>query len=143
MASCTRPSFTELSTTTLYEVLRLRSEVFVVEQACAYGDLDGRDREPATRHLWIEDGGTVVAYLRVLDDGDGAAHRPRGDGPDAPPAWPGRPVGGSRARLDRPARSTLDAQSYLRGWYEAFGFRVDGPEFLDDGIPHVPMRLDR
>ena len=64
-------SFTELSTTTLYEVLRLRSEVFVVEQACAYGDLDGRDREPATRHLWVEDGGTVVAYLRVLDDGDG------------------------------------------------------------------------
>jgi len=135
-------SFAELSTTTLYELLRLRSEVFVVEQACVYADIDGRDLEPTTRHLWISEGGTVAAYLRVLDDGDvlrigrvvtAATHRHQG--------LAGRLVEAALATTEGPV--VLHAQSYLTAWYEAFGFRADGPEYLDDGIPHVPMRLDR
>ena len=61
-------SFRDLDTTTLYSILRLRSEVFVVEQECAYGDIDGRDTEPGTRHVWFERDGEVRAYLRVLRD---------------------------------------------------------------------------
>src|SRR5690606_34048120 len=67
-------SFAELDAPTLYRLLKLRVDVFVVEQKCAYPELDGRDLEPETRHLWIEDGaGAPLAYLRVLREPDGAA----------------------------------------------------------------------
>ena len=56
-------SFDELDPATLYEILRLRVDVFVVEQECAFADLDGRDREPTCRHLWLSREGEVVAYL--------------------------------------------------------------------------------
>ena len=63
--------FDELDRTTAYRLWQLRSLVFVVEQDCPYLDLDGRDLEPATVHLWVEDeAGTPVATLRLLDDGD-------------------------------------------------------------------------
>ena len=56
-------AFSELDAATLYGLLRLRVDVFVVEQKCAYPELDGRDDEPDTRHLWIPDGdGTPLAY---------------------------------------------------------------------------------
>ena len=133
-------SFEELDARTGYLLWRLRSAVFVVEQACAYLDLDGRDLEPATRHLWLEADGAPVAYLRVLDDGDCARigrvatageHRGRGLADRL-----------MRAALDlvgdRPC--VLDAQTYLAGYYARLGFTATGPEFLDDGIPHLPMR---
>ena len=61
-------TFAEIEPRTLYGILRLRAEVFVVEQACAYLDLDGRDLEPATRQLWIEaEAGAVIATARVLE----------------------------------------------------------------------------
>lgn len=131
----------QLSPARLYDLLRLRVDVFVVEQHCPYPELDGRDGEPATLHLWTADGsGRPTAYLRVLAESDGCArigrvctqldHR----------------GGGLAARLmDRAIRETegrrvlLNAQSHLRGWYERFGFTVDGAEFLEDGIPHLPM----
>ena len=62
--------FAELRVATLYGILRLRSDVFVVEQNCVYTDMDGRDLEPATQHLWVEDRGDVIAALRILDAGD-------------------------------------------------------------------------
>ena len=136
---CTAVPFAELDTTTLYAVARLRQEVFVVEQACPYPDLDGRDPEPGTRHVLLEDDG-LLGYGRVLDDGDVwrvgrivLAPAARGQGladvvmHTALAVCPGRPV-------------VLDAQAPLAGWYATFGFAVDGPEFLEDGIPHVPMR---
>src|SRR5690242_13172537 len=58
----------ELDAPTLYRILALRSEVFVVEQECVYLDQDGRDLEPAARQLWIERGGDVVATVRLLQD---------------------------------------------------------------------------
>ena len=123
----------------LLELLRLRVDVFVVEQACAYHELDGRDGETSTRHLWLSDGCRPVAYLRLLDDGDArrigrvatAADR-RGEGLAA------RLV--SHALATSAAPWVLDAQSHLEGWYRAFGFEACGDAFVEDGIEHVPMR---
>jgi ElaA protein len=133
-------AFAELTPHQVYGILGLRSEVFVVEQAAAYLDIDGRDVEAATRHLWFEDdAGTVLATARVLDDGDARRigrvvtrpdHRGRG--------LAGALVAHALTSTAGPWR--LDAQSYLLAWYEGFGFVADGPEYEDDdGIPHVPM----
>ena len=61
--------FSELDPATLYAILRLRVDVFVVEQNAPYAEIDGRDTEPETVHVWFEDGGVPVADLRVLRDG--------------------------------------------------------------------------
>jgi ElaA protein len=137
----------DLDPRTAYAVWRLRQDVFVVEQSCAYPDLDGRDLEPGTRHvLLLTPAGDVVATARVLDDGD----RWRIGRVVCHPAVRG--TGAShvlmRAALDAVARAgdrdvVLDAQSPLTGFYGRFGFVADGPEFLEDGIPHTPMRLRR
>ena len=64
-------AFADLDGATLYRLLRLRIDVFVVEQNCPYPELDGRDTEPDTHHLWFaEDGGEPLAYLRVLREGE-------------------------------------------------------------------------
>jgi ElaA protein len=134
-------SFAELDAPTLYGLLRLRVDVFVVEQRCAYPELDGRDLEPETRHLWIEgDDGAPLAYLRVLRDPDGAARigrvvtapHARGRGLAAALMAAALRVVGDRA-------SRLDAQTPVAGFYARFGYRVAGEEYLDEGIPHVPM----
>jgi len=132
-------TFVELTPAELYGILRLRAEVFVVEQAAAYLDPDGRDTEPTARQLWFEgEAGTVVATARVLDDGDARRigriatrtdHRGRGLAAQLVNHFLASAVGPWR----------LDAQAHLSGWYERFGFAVDGPEYDDDGIPHVPM----
>jgi ElaA protein len=130
----------ELAPGVLYAILRLRSEVFVVEQDCVYLDPDGRDAEPGARQLWIADEatGAVLATARVLDDGDA-----RRIGRIA--TVPARRGEGLAARLVDHFLATsagpwrLDAQTQLSGWYERFGFAVDGPEYDDDGILHVPM----
>jgi len=132
--------FDQLDPRSAYLLWRLRSAVFVVEQQCPYLDLDGRDLEPGTRHLWVEYDDAPVACLRLLDDGDctrigrvavAEGHRGRG--------LAGRLVAAALQMVgDR--RCVLDAQSYLADWYARLGFEQTGPEFLDDGIPHVPMR---
>lgn len=132
-------SLAEVKPETLYLILQLRADVFVVEQECAYLDLDGRDLEPAARLLWIEDdSGAVIATARVLDDGDARRigrivthpdHRNRG--------LAAQLVEHFLATTDGPWR--LHAQAHLADWYSRFGFVVDGPEYLEDGIPHVPM----
>jgi ElaA protein len=132
--------FAELTPTDLYSILRLRAEVFVVEQNCAYLDPDGRDCESSARHVWIDEPGRgMVAYLRVLDDGDA---RRIGRVVTNPAA---RSAGHAALLMEHAlAASTgpwvLDAQSYLVGWYERFGFSPSGAEFLEDGIPHTPMQ---
>jgi ElaA protein len=134
--------FAELDTATLYALLRLRVDVFVVEQRCAYPELDGRDTDPGTRHLWITgDAGAPLAYLRLLAEPGGVARI-------------GRVVvakeargGGHAARLMERALDlagdwpcVLDAQSYLVDFYRRHGFAPAGPEYVEDGIAHVPMR---
>ena len=134
--------FEELDARTAYELWRLRESVFVVEQECAYQELDGRDVEPGTRHVWASLDGRPVGYLRVLDDGPHArigrvlvAAGHRGAGLAATLVGVALDLIG-----DRP--SVLDAQSHLAGWYARFGYRPDGDDFVEDGIPHVPMRRD-
>ncbi|MEU9807520.1 GNAT family N-acetyltransferase [Mycobacterium sp. NPDC050853] len=132
----------DLDAATLYGLLRLRAEAFIVGQNCAYQDLDGRDLEPGTRHFWIGDSdGNVVCGLRLLED-------PAGEG-----FWIGRVCTteaergqGHAARLVRAvlteiggARCRLNAQAHLKDMYGKLGFVVAGDEFLEDGIPHVPM----
>ncbi|GID67380.1 ElaA protein [Actinoplanes cyaneus] len=132
-------SFRDLTAATLYDILRLRSDVFVVEQECVYPDLDGRDTEPGTRHLWFSRDREIRAYLRILDDHGTerigrvvTAKSARGSG------LAGRLLGHALEIIGhRPA--VLDAQSYLVGFYGKFGFEVSGPEFVEDGIPHTPM----
>lgn len=136
-------TFAELDAATLYAILQLRSDVFVVEQRCAYRDLDGRDTEPATRHLWIDRAaGAVGAYLRTLDEGAGVTRIGR---VVTAPELRGR---GLADRLVRhavaaaPGVVVVAAQAHLTGWYRRRGFVVDGPAFVEDGIDHVPMRRD-
>jgi ElaA protein len=135
-------SVAEIDPVVLYEILRLRVDVFVVEQECPYPELDGRDLEPTALLLWFaDDDARVLATLRVLHDGEdrrigrvatAAAARGRGLAADLMRAA----VAGCEGRLIR-----LDAQAHLSGWYARFGFVVDGDEFLEDGIPHLPMTL--
>jgi ElaA protein len=132
-------TFRELDTSTLYAILRLRGDVFVVEQKCLYADLDGRDTEPGTRHLWFDDGDRIVAYLRILDDGEHArigrvltAAEARGAGLAGRLMSEALTVIGNRA-------SVLDAQAHLVGFYEKLGYTANGPQYDEDGIPHVPM----
>ena len=132
----------ELAPRVLYRILRLRAQVFVVEQTCVFLEPDGRDLEPACRHLWIAgDDDDVIAAARVLDDGDARrigrivtaeAHRRRGLATQLVQHF-----------LDRYRGPwVLDGQAHLAGWYRRFGFEVSGPEYLDDGILHVPMRRE-
>lgn len=131
--------FDDLDARTAYDVWRLRQQVFVVEQASPYPDLDGRDLEPTTRHMLLTDEGALVGYLRLLDDGDAArigrvvvARSARGRGlADALMGAALKETG------DRSVR--LDAQVALTGWYARYGFAVTGPEFDEDGVRHAPM----
>lgn len=130
----------EMSPRDLYEVLALRVAVFVVEQECAYPELDGRDPEPDVVHWWSrDDAGLLTACLRVLVE-PGVGHR-IGRVASAPTA---RRTGAAAALMRAamatlPGRVVLGAQVRVRGFYERLGFAVDGPEYDEDGIPHVTM----
>jgi ElaA protein len=138
-----RSAFADLDATTLYALLKLRSDVFVVEQECAYPELDGRDLEPTAEHHWVEaDDGRPLAYLRVLDEGDGTVRVGRVvTDPSARSAGLARQL--VEAVLAEHGDVRADAQSHLRRWYEALGFEVTGDEYVEDGIPHLPMRRTR
>ena len=137
-------AFAELDLAALYAILRLRTDVFVVEQACPYPEVDGRDTEAATRHLWlspVDEPAGPKSYLRILGEPDGGARIGR-----VCTAADARGAGLSRllmnAALERVGDRScvLDAQSYLVGFYASFGFSAAGEEFVEDGIAHTPMR---
>ena len=136
MSDIQAAGFNELSTDRLYSILHLRVEVFVVEQECAYSEIDNRDAQAT--HYWIDDEAGIASYLRVLREDN----RYR--------------IGRVVTRIDARSRGlskrlmhhvmsitegpwVLSAQSYLRDWYADLGFSQTGPEFLEDGIPHIPM----
>jgi ElaA protein len=125
----------------VYEMCVLRQQVFVVEQRCAYPDLDGRDLEPETRHvLMSDDADRVLGYARVVDD----AETWRIGRVVLHPSVRGRGLAEglmhTALQVCRGRDVVLDAQTPLAGWYAGLGFAATGPEFLEDGIPHVPMR---
>jgi ElaA protein len=138
--------FDALGRDELYGILQLRVEVFVVEQRCPYQELDGKDQ--VALHIFASDGKRIVATARVLPPGER-------DGRDA--AWIGRVVTAAAVRgsgvgkelMTRALAAVrehfgdvavrLNAQKQVSPFYAAFGFTVDGDEFLEDDIPHVPM----
>lgn len=134
--------FSELTVGDLHDILRLRVDVFVVEQECPYAEVDGRDPLPGTRHLWIAGAdGSPDAYLRLLDE---PAARRIGRVVVRPSA---RGEGLGRVLIEYVVAGyggpwELEAQAHLARWYETMGFVVTGPEIDVDGIPHVPMRRE-
>jgi len=137
-------AFADLTASDVYDVARLRQDVFVVEQKCAYPDLDGRDPQAGTGHVLMREAADLLGYARVLDDATtwrigrvvlASSTRGRGLADGLIDAALGY------CRSADPERDVvLDAQTPLAGWYAGFGFVVDGAEFLEDGIPHTPMR---
>jgi ElaA protein len=135
--------FDDLNARSFHDIVRLRLDTFVVEQECPYRELDGRDILPTTQHIWIEEEGEVVSYLRLYPGTDGAdwigrvvtaaGHRNRGLGAVL--------VRHTLSVAGRPVR--ISAQARLQRWYESFGFQRCGEDFLEDGIPHTPMVLER
>lgn len=134
----------DLSPERLYALLRLRVEVFVVEQHCPYQEMDDRDLEHGTRHFWIGSDTDVdlpVAYLRVLEEPDGSFRIGR-----VCTAKNARGKGLSRRLMEAAladvggADSVLEAQSQVAGLYEIFGFTTEGEEYVEDGIAHITMR---
>jgi len=136
--------FSELSTDELYEIIRLREKVFVVEQNCVYLDADGKDK--SAYHILLRDESGLLAYLRVLDRGVSFAS-----------VSLGRVVSAQRRRglgtivLKEGIRTAkekfnadeivIEAQTYARLFYERQGFVKTSDEFLEDGIPHIQMTL--
>jgi ElaA protein len=138
--------FDELSATELYAILRLRSEVFVVEQHCVFLDMDDKDQ-----HCWHVSGwedGMLVAYTRLVPAGISYDEPSIGRVVTSPHA---RNKGYGRILMEVSIEKMLSifgkqpikigAQLYLKNFYESIGFSVSGPVYLEDGIDHIEMRF--
>ncbi|MFT6779790.1 MAG: ElaA protein [Paraglaciecola sp.] len=140
--------FTDLSTTQLYEILHLRSEVFVVEQNCVYQDLDRKDIQTTVRHLMMVDNKQLLGYARLLPSGISYDTSSIGRIIISPMA---RDKGLGRLliqeamdctfRLWPKVAITIGAQSHLSKMYQSFGFKEISKHYLEDGILHVDMHI--
>lgn len=140
-------TFNELDTLTLYSLLQLRVDVFVVEQNCPYPELDDKDLHPQTRHIILKKGDKVIAYSRVL-------------APDVSFAgFPGigrvcisqtaRRLGLGKILVEKTLAETatlwpqtdihISAQCYLQRFYQDLGFKAASEPYLEDDIPHLKM----
>ena len=137
-------SFSELTTTELYEILQLRSQVFVVEQNCVYQDIDNKDQNAL--HVIGYKKNILVAYTRIFKPGDYFKQ-----------ASLGRVVVSKNERKYSYGHLILkhsieaifnnfnqsiikiSAQTYLKKFYQSHGFNQIGDEYLEDGIPHIAM----
>ena len=135
--------FNELSTNELYEILKTRSEIFVVEQDCVYQDLDDKDQDAIHVFCWNE-AGRVAGCLRVFwkDEEAGIAQIGR-----VVTLEHGLGIGGEILHKGvelaieqfKARKIYLEAQQYATGYYAKEGFEVVSDMFLEDGIPHVQM----
>lgn len=138
--------FKQLTVDELYELLRVRSEVFVVEQDCVYQDMDGDDKQAI--HVWLTEGSKVVALARVCPAG---VHLPtisigrvittvRGKGY-------GKQIMLAAIKVAQEHFGAtcidIEAQEYAKGFYEGVGFKQTSDTFMLDGIPHIKMRWER
>jgi ElaA protein len=145
MLTVTVKNFEAFEIDELYDVLQLRSQVFVVEQDCVYLDIDGKDRK-ALHVIGKNDQGTVVAYTRLFKAGDyfekasigrvvvAENARAFGYGHDIMKA--------SIVAIKEHYQTTaikISAQTYLQKFYNSHGFTQIGEEYLEDGIPHIAM----
>ncbi|MCR5889192.1 GNAT family N-acetyltransferase [Hymenobacter sp. J193] len=141
----TRKPFPELSLAELYDLLQLRSEVFVVEQTCAFQDIDGQD-QAAWHLLGYAESGELAAYARLFAAGISYPEASIGRVVVSPKF---RRYGLGRQLLQEslatvaaqfgPQPIQIGAQQYLQSFYESFGFRQVGQGYLEDGIPHLHM----
>jgi len=136
-------TFNELTSRELYEILKARVNVFVVEQNCPYPELDDMDYK--SLHVWTEEDGIIKAYLRAHIKDEGVVRMGR-------VLTTERNKGYGAALLEKgieeiknhfvPQKIYIEAQSYAVGFYKREGFEVCSDEFLEDGIPHVQMELE-
>ena len=137
--------FEELSLEELYEIIKVRLEVFVVEQNCVYQDIDDKDKK--AYHVYLKDDNEIKAYLRVLDKGvsfdDVAFGRvlttERGKGYSTIILQEAIKITKEKLNANK---VIIEAQVYAKGMYEKHGFRQVSDEFLEDGIPHIKMELN-
>ena len=138
--------FSQLGNHELYALIKLRIDIFVVEQSCAYAELDDKDRDREARHVLAHRGSELIAYARLLPPGPGyngsrigrfavrADERRRGLGSkllknciaQATTLWPGHGI-------------SISAQVYLCGFYQQHGFEPVSKPYSEDGIPHIEM----
>lgn len=136
--------FEELTTIELYEILRVRAEVFVVEQTCVYQDLDEKDKK--AYHLFCENNGEIVAYLRILDKGVSYPEISIGR---VLTRETNRRTGLAREMMQKAIsfveeelsemQIRISAQLYLKRFYESLGFLITSEVYLEDDIEHIEM----
>ena len=141
-------SFKQLTTEQLYKILKLRSDVFVVEQNCVYPDIDGKDRHAGSYHLMGVAKGELAAYLRLLPAGVSYPSVSMGRIVVSPAA---RQYGYGHKLLEQglalakqfwPDQDIeIGAQEYLIDFYQHHGFVASSEVYIEDGIPHLDMKL--
>ena len=137
--------FNQLTVEELYEILKLRAEVFVVEQNCAYQDLDNIDKE--AYHVYLREEGEMLAYLRVIDKGKRldevsigrVISLKRRCGLGTKLMAEGVKVAKEKYGAKR---IKIGAQCYAKPFYEGCGFKQISGEYLEDGIPHIYMMYE-
>ena len=148
MITWSTPTFAELTTIELYELLKLRVDVFVVEQTCPYPELDGKDTQHGVRHLLGYEDGQLVACARLLPAGTTYDNVSIGRIATQAEA---RGAGLGHQLLTEAIKhchtlwpnSTIDigAQQHLEAFYQSHGFVTISEMYLEDDIPHIDMRL--
>ena len=132
--------WTELSTSEVENIFSLRSEVFVVEQDCIYQDIDGKDQK--AKHILGKKENDIVAYARIFKPGDYFKEASFGRAV-VKKTERGKGVGDELVKncLENITEEEIkiSAQSYLKGFYGKHGFKAEGNEYLEDGIPHTAM----
>ncbi len=135
--------FDELTTRQLYEIVRARTQIFLLEQRIICQDFDGVDYD--SLHCFLEEDGKVMAYLRAYRTESGSVKMGRvlsivhGIGLGTRLMTESIPEIKKRFGCKS---ITLNAQKHAQGFYESLGFTVTSPEFLEEGVPHVAMILD-
>ena len=136
-------TFSQLTTRELYEILKARAAIFVVEQNCVYQDLDDKDYDAL--HLFYTENGTVTAYLRAYWKDSDTVQMGRVLTMRHGAGLGGRLLREGVAQIRNtmhPRQIYIEAQCYAVGYYQREGFRISSEPFLEDGIPHVQMLLN-
>tara|TARA_B100001109_G_C18626393_1_gene363948 strand:- start:31 stop:489 length:459 start_codon:yes stop_codon:yes gene_type:complete len=137
--------FSELSTEEIYNILKLRSEVFVVEQNCVYQDIDEKDKKAT--HLFLEKNNDIIAYTRIFKKGDYYKENPSIGRVVVSKKERGKNLGKEimlnsiefiKKELEG-RKIELSAQKYLDKFYRDLDFYSEGEDYLEDGIPHQRM----
>jgi ElaA protein len=140
--------FSELSTEEIYNILKLRSEVFVVEQNCVYQDIDEKDQKAI--HLFIEKNSEIIAYTRIFKKGDYYEENPsigivvvskKERGKNLGKEIMKKSINFVKENMDE-KKIELSAQKYLDKFYKELQFYSEGEDYLEDGIPHQRMFYD-